>query len=90
MVLEDFTKKLPKTLDIDDSGVASVPEITIGQQYKFSDVMMLGTNDFTLLGRPLLNNVAVWATIEEVTRTDKVIIFKKKRRKGYQKSQGHK
>ena len=50
---------------------------------------MLGTSDFTMLGRPILNRVNVTATIEEMTRSNKVIVFKKNRRKGYQKSQGH-
>ena len=42
------------------------------------------------MGRPNLAKARVYATIEEMTLSEKVIIFKKKRRQGYQKSMGHK
>ena len=35
-------------------------------------------------------NARVYATLEEKTMSEKVIVFKKNRRKGYQKSRGHK
>ena len=56
----------------------------------FEDVLMFGTADLTVLGRPTLSRARVYATIEEMTLSEKVIIFKKKRRQGYQKSRGHK
>ena len=56
----------------------------------FEDIMMIGTPEYTSVGRPAVAGARVHATLEEVTRTQKVIVFKKKRRKGYQKSQGHK
>ena len=43
----------------------------------------------TTFGNPLVNNMLVNATVVEHGRDKKVIIFKKKRRKGYQKKQGH-
>jgi large subunit ribosomal protein L21 len=43
----------------------------------------------THIGAPLVNGIGVKATILEHGRDDKVIIFKKKRRKGYQKKNGH-
>ena len=51
---------------------------------------MIGTPDYTSVGRPTVANAKVYATLDEISRSEKVIIFKKKRRQGYQKSQGHK
>ena len=61
----------------------------IGQQICINDVLMIGTQDYTAIGRPQVQNARVFATVEEQSDTEKVIIFKKRRRKGYQKSQGH-
>jgi len=43
----------------------------------------------TTIGNPLVKNMLVNATVVEHGRDKKVIIFKKKRRKGHQKRQGH-
>jgi large subunit ribosomal protein L21 len=43
----------------------------------------------TTIGNPLVKNTQVAATVVEHGRDKKVIVFKKKRRKGYQKKQGH-
>ena len=51
--------------------------------------MMIGTKDYTSIGRPFVSTAKVYATIEEKSRTQKVIIFKKRRRKGYQRNKGH-
>jgi large subunit ribosomal protein L21 len=57
-----------------------------GDQVQFSDVLMV-SND----GNISLNNGAakVQAEILDHLKGDKVIVFKKRRRKGYQKSNGH-
>jgi len=41
------------------------------------------------IGSPLVSNMAVGATVLEHGRDKKIIVFKKKRRKGYQKKNGH-
>ena len=61
----------------------------VGQQISITDVLMVGTMDYTALGRPNVENARVLATVEEEAQCEKTIIFKKRRRKGYQKSQGH-
>ena len=58
----------------------------VGQQLVFDNVLILGTPEYTALGRPSVENAKVFVTLEEITRSEKVIVFKKKRRKGYQKS----
>ncbi|OMJ93758.1 hypothetical protein SteCoe_3202 [Stentor coeruleus] len=61
----------------------------IGQQIVFETVMLLGTPQYTLIGRPVVSNARVYATVEQQTLSDKIIVFKKKRRKGYKKNKGH-
>lgn len=50
---------------------------------------MIGTKDYTSVGRPFVETAKVFATVEEESRTEKVIIFKKQRREGYQRNKGH-
>ncbi|KAK1324867.1 hypothetical protein QJS10_CPA01g01966 [Acorus calamus] len=52
-------------------------------------VLMLGSRTQTIIGRPILPDVAVHAVVEEHALDGKVIIFKKKRRKNYRRTKGH-
>lgn len=49
---------------------------------------LVGTNSYTLLGRPFIGGARVEAIVESISDTDKVIVFKKKRRKQYKRSFG--
>ena len=50
---------------------------------------MIGTKDYTAIGRPQVTKAKIYATVEEACETEKVIFFKLSRRKGYQRSGGH-
>lgn len=52
-------------------------------------VMLLGSQTQTIVGRPILEDAAVHAVVEEHALDAKVIIFKKKRRKNYRRTNGH-
>ena len=52
----------------------------VGDQLVFDDILMIGTKDYTALGRPSVNGAKVFVTLEEKTNSEKVIVFKKKRR----------
>lgn len=52
-------------------------------------VLLWGDAQETLIGRPTLEGVVVTAGVEEQFRDATVIIHKKKRRKGYQRTNGH-
>ncbi|KAL9993167.1 putative ribosomal protein L21 [Helianthus debilis subsp. tardiflorus] len=52
-------------------------------------VLMLGSKTQTMIGRPVLLEAAVHAVVEEHALDAKVIIFKKKRRKNYRRTKGH-
>ena len=48
-----------------------------------SQVLLLGSKDWTLVGKPLVRDARVVLHVEEQTHDAKVIVFKKNRRKGY-------
>ena len=61
----------------------------VGSQFSVDRVLLVGTPWYTLLGRPVVPQAKVLFSVEEQTQSEKLLVFKKKRRKGYQKSQGH-
>lgn len=61
----------------------------VGSAIVLDKVMMVGNGDKVTVGKPLLAGATVKATIVANGRHDKVKIFKMRRRKHYQKHQGH-
>jgi len=59
-----------------------------GDSVSFDDVLLTTDGDNVNIGTPTLSQ-SVKATVLEHVRGDKVIVFKKKRRKGYKKKNGH-
>jgi large subunit ribosomal protein L21 len=55
----------------------------------FDKVLLVDNNGTVTIGAPSIEGAKVKGTIVEHLKGDKVIVFKKKRRKGYQKSNGH-
>ena len=53
------------------------------------DKILLTVNGTTTIGAPAVSGITVDAEIINHLKADKVIIFKKKRRKGYEKKNGH-
>lgn len=62
--------------------------ILIQIQLVFEEILLVGTKSYTIIGRPFVYNARVNATIESISQSQKVIVFKKKRRQGYKKSFG--
>ncbi|MCF8226642.1 MAG: 50S ribosomal protein L21 [Bacteroidales bacterium] len=60
-----------------------------GSKVTFDKVLLIENEGKITVGNPLINNAAVSATVIEHVKGDKVLVFKKKRRKGYQKLNGH-
>ncbi len=61
-----------------------------GEKIAFDQVLMLGDlGDAPQFGAPMVAGALVEGEITEQMRDKKIIIFKKKRRKGYRKRQGH-
>lgn len=61
----------------------------VGEQLIFDKILLVGTREYTAIGRPYLGTARVYATVEEQTLSNRIIVFKKKRRKNYKRTQGH-
>lgn len=61
----------------------------VGAQVVLDQVLMVADGDKVTLGTPLLSGAKVEATVLSQGRSDKVHIFKMRRRKHFKKQQGH-
>jgi large subunit ribosomal protein L21 len=60
-----------------------------GASVTFDSVLLVDNNGKISVGAPTVSGASVSAKVLDHLKGDKVIVFKKKRRKGYQKSNGH-
>ena len=60
-----------------------------GSDLEFGQVLLLANGEDIQVGKPLVDGAIVKAKLLAHVKSDKVIVFKKKRRKGYQKMNGH-
>lgn len=72
----------------DEIFVNRLPE-DAGAEVKFDNVLMISDGDNTQIGMPGIKGSSVQATILNHLKGDKVLVFKKKRRKGYRVKNGH-
>ena len=64
-------------------------EANEGAKVEFNKVLLVDNGGKIQVGTPSVDGAKVAATVLSHLKGDKVIVFKKKRRKGYQKSNGH-
>lgn len=60
-----------------------------GATVEFDNVLLLDEDGKVSVGDPVVKGAKVNAKVVEHVKGDKVLVFKKKRRKGYKKKQGH-
>lgn len=60
-----------------------------GSSVEFNDVLLIENNGKVNVGTPSLKGASVKAKVVSHLKGDKVIVFKKKRRKGYRLKRGH-
>jgi large subunit ribosomal protein L21 len=60
-----------------------------GAKVSFDQVLLVDNNGDVKVGAPTVSGAEVSAKVLAHVRADKVLVFKKKRRKGYQKLNGH-
>jgi len=60
-----------------------------GKKVSFDNVLLLGDGDKVTVGAPAIDGAQVSAKVIKHLKGDKVIVFKKKRRKGYRVKNGH-
>jgi large subunit ribosomal protein L21 len=68
-----------------------VPKLNeeLENEITFKNVLLLSDENGTKVGNPFLEGVEVKAKVLAHAKDDKVIVFKKKRRTGYDKKNGH-
>lgn len=66
-----------------------IPDAEVGSSLAVEKVHVIGSVTESVLGRPLVAGARVVCTVEEQTADRKVIVFKKRRRKRYQRTKGH-
>jgi len=64
-------------------------EAAAGDSVSFDQVLLLDKEGATTVGTPVVKAASVNATVIDHVKGDKVIVFKKKRRKGYKVKNGH-
>lgn len=60
-----------------------------GEKVSFPNVLLIAGDNKLTVGTPFINKASVDATIVNHEKDDKIIVFKKKRRKGYRVKNGH-
>ncbi|MDE0978817.1 MAG: 50S ribosomal protein L21 [Flavobacteriales bacterium] len=63
-------------------------DVEEGKKVTFDQVLLVDDNGKVTVGAPAISGAQVSAQVERHLKGDKVLIFKKKRRKGYQKLNG--
>lgn len=61
----------------------------VGETVEINDVLLVADGDAVKVGQPLVEGAKVIAKISEHGKAKKVVVFKKKKRKGYQVKKGH-
>jgi large subunit ribosomal protein L21 len=64
-------------------------EGNVGDSIELTEVLLVAGGDGVTVGQPLVEGAKVVATITDQGKHKKIRVFKKKRRKGYRLSQGH-
>lgn len=77
-----------KVTEGDVINAEKLPGRAVGESLSLP-VVLLGSRTKTVLGRPTVPNAHVLLNVEEHARDVKIVVFKKKRRKRYQRTQGH-
>ncbi|MBN1448808.1 MAG: 50S ribosomal protein L21 [Bacteroidetes bacterium] len=80
-----------KQFKVTESQQLYVPllESEIGSTVEFDEVMLYSDDAGVVVGTPSIDSATVTAKVLEHMKDDKVLVFKKKRRKGYRKLNGH-
>ncbi len=61
----------------------------VGEKVTFDEVLAVQTNDGLQIGRPVVKGARVVVKVVAQDKAKKIIVFKKKRRKQYRRTRGH-
>jgi large subunit ribosomal protein L21 len=62
---------------------------SVGDTVELSDILMVVDGEDVKIGQPVIDGAKVVAKITEQGKAAKVVVFKKKKRKGYRVKRGH-
>lgn len=80
-----------KQFHVEEGAIVRLPSLggeEVGAQVEL-EALVVSTDGDVKVGAPLADGVTVAATVVAHGRADKIIVFKKKRRKQYKRKQGH-
>ena len=80
-----------KQYRVKEGDVLSIEKLEVEpeQQVDFDQVLLIEDGKKILVGTPVLGGAVVRAVVLETYKDDKVVVFKKKRRKQYRRTKGH-
>ena len=61
----------------------------VGSKVTLSEVLLVDNDGTISVGAPLVANASIEATVVEIDRSKKILVFKKKRKKQYRRTRGH-
>lgn len=69
--------------------VEKLNEAEVGKEVVLNEVLMLADGDKATIGKPVVEGASVVAKVVAQKRAPKILVFKRKPKKGYKKMQGH-
>lgn len=60
-----------------------------GDELSLTEILAIGQDDTLTLGKPLVEGASVKAVVVREMRAPKLLVYKKKKRKGFQRTHGH-
>ncbi len=80
-----------KQYKVSEGDVVQVERLraAIGDTVEIEEVLLIGGDEEMATGTPYIESAHVKAEVVSMDRDKKIIVFKKKRRKGYRRKQGH-
>lgn len=80
-----------KQFRVEKDMTLKVPHLqqAVGETVEFDRVLMISDGSDVKVGRPVVDGAKVGAKVIDHGRNKKILVFKKKRRKGYKKLNGH-
>jgi large subunit ribosomal protein L21 len=76
-------------IEIDQKVKVPKLPLDVGAAYEISDVLLTAEGEAAKVGLPLVEGITAHATVVEHGREDKIIVHRKKRRKGFTVTNGH-
>jgi len=64
-------------------------DLKVGSKIEFDQVLFFDDGKTKKIGKPYLKSISLKAKVDSHSKDSKIIVFKKKRRKGHQKKNGH-